>query len=232
MTETGIDHDGRGAVPSLWERVPEGMKTLARGLLTRSGLEPHVRLLFDSPLRDREWFECYGGVPMDRWGELLPWMPYSFIDFLDERLDPDARVFEYGSGTSTRWFAERVGTVVSVEDDRTWFDEVRTSVPSNAEVVYRTGQEYVSTPDEYGEFDLVVVDGRNRVECAETAADSLAPDGVIVWDDSRGRSSYSSKIAELERAGFRELAFQGMGPVTANLQRTSVLYRDHNCLGI
>lgn len=232
MTETGIDHDGRPAGLSLWEHVPEVTKTLVRELLARSGLEPHVRLLFDSPLRDRGWFECYGGVPTDRRGEPLPWMPYAFIDFLDERLDPDVRVFEYGSGNSTRWFAERVGEVVSVEHDRTWFDEVHTSVPSNAEVVYRTGREYVSTPDEYGEFDLVVVDGRNRVECVEAATDSLANDGVIVWDDSRGRPSYSSKMDELERTGFRELSFQGMGPVTANLQRTSVLYRDHNCLGI
>ena len=42
-------------------------------------------------------------------------------------------VFEYGSGYSTIWFAERTGTVVSCETKQEWYDRIRPRLPSNVE---------------------------------------------------------------------------------------------------
>ena len=39
--------------------------------------------------------------PVDKNGEPLPWLNYSLIRLLDERLNKSLRVFEYGSGFST-----------------------------------------------------------------------------------------------------------------------------------
>lgn len=53
----------------------------------------------------------------------LPWLPFSAISMLERILEPDARVFEYGSGGSTLFFAQRVQQVFSVEHNRDWWVE-------------------------------------------------------------------------------------------------------------
>lgn len=49
-----------------------------------------------------------------------PWMNFRVIAWLESYLKPDMRVFEYGSGGSTLFFAERVAHVVSVEHDESF----------------------------------------------------------------------------------------------------------------
>ncbi len=56
--------------------------------------------------------------------EHQPWLSYGAIRYLDERLRPDSVVFEYGSGGSTLWFAERVRHVTSIEHDADWHARV------------------------------------------------------------------------------------------------------------
>src|SRR5262249_26106778 len=50
----------------------------------------------------------------------LPWMPFPAIEFLETLLTPDAKVFEFGSGGSTIFFAARVCELVTVEHDADW----------------------------------------------------------------------------------------------------------------
>lgn len=194
-------------------------------------MDPHFYLLFDSMLRERGWFRCFQGTPVDEQGDPIPWMPYALIDFLDDRLTADLRVFEYGSGNSTRWFADHVNEVVAVEDDKEWFDRIRSSTPPNADIIHRTGDDYPAAIDKHGEFDVVVVDGSDRVTCAEMAIEHLTPGGIVLWDDSN-EAEYQSKIEDLKGDGFKECFFAGLGPVTTNRQRTSVLYKQENCLNI
>lgn len=70
------------------------------------------------------WFASlrYGANPMR---DATPWMTFSAIDFLDGVLNKNMRVFEYGSGGSTIFFARRCGEVHSVEHDRDWFNSVQ-----------------------------------------------------------------------------------------------------------
>ncbi|MHB1213712.1 MAG: methyltransferase domain-containing protein [Thiobacillus sp.] len=51
-----------------------------------------------------------------------PWMNFRVIEWLESYLKPDMRVFEYGSGGSTLFLAERVAQVVSVEHDEGFFE--------------------------------------------------------------------------------------------------------------
>ena len=60
------------------------------------------------------------GYPCDENGEFLPWMNYPVITFLKERLNKNINIFEFGSGYSTRFYAERVNTVTSLEYDQFW----------------------------------------------------------------------------------------------------------------
>lgn len=54
-----------------------------------------------------------------------PWLTFRATKWLDSYLKSYMRVFEYGSGGSTLFFAQRVKEVVSVEHNLDWFNSVR-----------------------------------------------------------------------------------------------------------
>jgi len=162
----------------------------------------------------------------------LPWFTYGAIHFLESRLMPGFRVFEWGSGGSTTWWSERAKEVVACEHDHTWYRRVASSVGANVTVVERAlGEAYSGEIDAHGEFDIVVIDGRERVACAVHAIGSLTPHGVIVWDNS-DRTKYEPGLKLLTDHGFRSVEFFGLGPVLAEPWGTSIFYRPSNCLGL
>ncbi|MEZ4460495.1 MAG: hypothetical protein R3E66_12375 [bacterium] len=52
----------------------------------------------------------------------IPWVNFDAIAWLESWLRPDMRVFEYGSGGSSLFFARRAGHVTSIEHDDGFFD--------------------------------------------------------------------------------------------------------------
>jgi hypothetical protein len=53
-------------------------------------------------------------------GEAKPWIPFAAANWLQHYLKPYMKVFEYGSGGSTIFFAERAAEVTSIEHRRQW----------------------------------------------------------------------------------------------------------------
>ena len=53
-----------------------------------------------------------------------PWITFSAIEFLKKTLKENMRVYEYGVGGSTLFFAKRVKEVVSVEHEPGWINQV------------------------------------------------------------------------------------------------------------
>lgn len=51
----------------------------------------------------------------------LPWLTFPAIDLLQRSVKRSDRVFEYGGGGSTLFWADHAGEVVTVEHDPTWF---------------------------------------------------------------------------------------------------------------
>jgi hypothetical protein len=173
--------------------------------------------------------------PVDAAGNPLPWITYAAIDFLADRVQNYMRVFEFGSGNSTRWWARRTNCVVACEHDETWFRRVQATMPVNVTLLHHElvpGGEYcrsvLSAP---GPFHVVVIDGRDRNNCARNAVSALRSDGVVLWDNSE-RPEYDTGIAELLASGFRRIDFTGMGPINAHQWRTTLFYKPENCLGI
>lgn len=54
-----------------------------------------------------------------------PWICFAAIDFLGSVLTKEMRIYEYGSGGSTLFFAKRVNEVISVEHNPEWFTRVQ-----------------------------------------------------------------------------------------------------------
>jgi len=182
------------------------------------------------------WFKAFDTQQaVDANGEALPWVTYSFIDFIKDRLNKQQKVFEYGSGSSTLFYAKRVSKVVSVEHDENWFNKIVSSKPENADMIFtklETGGEYSKKAALLGEqFDIIIVDGRDRVNCCKESIHALSTQGVLVLDDSE-RKEYNEARLFLKENGFKELSFSGISPGLFYLKATSVFYKTQNCLGI
>lgn len=175
------------------------------------------------------------GRPVDSVANAIPWMNYNAIEFLDERLNKNLTLFEFGSGYSTYFYASRVKTVVSVEYDDRWYQLVKLQVPSNVDLVFQqedTDNEYCRVIAGRGQkFDVVIVDGRDRVNCIKQSITALSDQGVILLDDSQ-RERYQDGIVLAEASGFRVLHMSGLKATGGRSVRTTILYRDGNCFGI
>jgi hypothetical protein len=165
--------------------------------------------------------------PVSKDGAPIPWYTYPAIEFIEPRIGRDMRVFEYGSGWSTLWWAERVAEVFSVEHDTAWSALVQPRLPANARVALRTeADRYVGEIETSGgEFDIVVVDGEHRNKCARAAAARVKPTGAIVFDNS-DRVSFADGVRYLSDAGWLRIDFFGLIPCYAYKNCTSIFFRD------
>lgn len=182
------------------------------------------------------WFKALKShSPVGSDGEPIPWVTYSFIDFIAERIKKEHTVFEFGSGNSTLYYAKRAKRVVSVEHDKDWFDKISSGKPSNSEMIFcalQSNGEYSKKPELMSEkFDIIIVDGRDRVNCCYHSVSALSEKGVVVLDDSE-REKYNDARLFFYEAGFKELSFSGISPGLFYRKSTSVFYKTENCLGI
>lgn len=187
-------------------------------------------------LHDVGWFrsarECRS---VDHDGNPIPWYTYPSISFLKERVLSGLEVFEYGSGASTLWWAHQANHVVSCEHDSAWYNIMLRQIPANAELIFvaaNTKIDYPATILRFQHsFDIVVIDGIERVACAKPAVQALTTNGIIIWDNSE-RLEYTQGYEYLSSQGFRRLAFYGFGPINNYNWETSIFYRDNNIFGI
>lgn len=187
-------------------------------------------------LRRMGWFRSLRtGLPLDNEGEAIPWWSYSFILFLQERLNRGMYIFEYGSGYSTLWLAHRVDTIVSVETDRTWYQRLKQIAPANVDLRYSDYEpngEYCRLVQEYNrEFDVVIVDSRDRVRCAKNSLGALKPSGILIVDDAH-QPHLKEASDYLKDNGYKKIDFFGTCASHDGMHCTTVFYRDKNCLGI
>ncbi len=142
-----------------------------------------------------------------------PWLCDAAVEQLEKLVFPGARILEWGSGGSSVFFAKRGADVICIEHDRSWVRLVRSQlVRSKLDervTIKRIDltADYVDIVDRLaGSFDLIVVDGRRRVECVSKARDRVVAGGWLVLDDS-DRQAYSPAVNQL--AGWHKLVVKG-----------------------
>ncbi|MUV88828.1 hypothetical protein GJ629_02085 [Halapricum sp. CBA1109] len=222
-------------VTRLFGVFPDRLQRYVWELAERNTLLLWMRVYFTKGtiFKKKGWFESSvsGGVPVDGSGNPTPWYTYSAIDFLDERISRDLRVFEYGGGYSTIWYAQRVEEVIAVEDSKEWTEIVTKRLPRNGEIVYRDSKkEYTGEILNREKFDIVVIDGSYRTDCVESSLKSLSDQGVIIWDDFDWLDEDDYQL--LIEDGFSVLPFRGLKAGEASYKCTAIFYRENNCLGI
>ncbi|MEY4489887.1 MAG: hypothetical protein RIQ79_2395 [Verrucomicrobiota bacterium] len=206
----------------------------ARVMLNRRFATQLARMTLDGYLAEVGWTRSVLDQSIvGRDGSAVPWATYSFIEFIGPRLCKDFKIFEYGSGASTSYYAERVSSVVALEHDGTFAARLRPNLPANVDLWERPlGPEYINAIAELREPpSLVSVDGRNRVACVEAACGRLASDGVLVLDDTE-RPDYEPACEAMKKHGFKRLDFWGFAPGQVERRCTTVFYRSENVLGL
>lgn len=170
---------------------------------------------------------------VDARGEPLPWISYPAIELLAQRVPADAVVFEYGCGNGTPWWAARVARIEACESDEAWQRRISTQLPASAKVTLipedRNGRYCRAAQEARGPFDIIVVDGRDRVNCVEQSVACLSPRGVLVLDNS-DRAEYGAAFTFMAARGFRNLDLIGLAPSIDYRTSTTIFYRNGNCL--
>ncbi|MGY4383133.1 hypothetical protein ACVWYN_000152 [Pedobacter sp. UYP24] len=205
-------------------------------LLEPGKLKVLLSLGFKGYLADKGWFDAFKTKSaIDENGHAIPWVTYSFIDFIKDRITKQQNIFEFGSGNSTIFYAKLAGSVYSVEHDKEWFEKSSKINLSNVKMIQcdlKTDGEYCRSAAPTGiKFHVIIVDGRDRVNCCKQAIHSLTEDGIVVLDDSE-RSEYAEAHAFFKENGFKYLPFSGMAPGVIISKYTSIFYKSNNCLGI
>jgi predicted O-methyltransferase YrrM len=168
-------------------------------------------------------------VSVDHEGRPLPWYTYPAIAYL-EGLDLSAkRVFEYGAGYGSWYYAARAQEVVSVESDRAWHERI-SAAPFGKDKhacptlwLRETEEDFVAAIARTGRtWDVVVIDGAWRRRCARAALDYLAPTGFLILDNA---DSYPHTAADLRGADLLQVDFAGLGPINYYTWTTSFFFR-------
>jgi len=230
---------GRIAVKRVLTYV-ENVKTVRR----RPGPKP--RLLQFAHVFVPWWRSFYQREPLNL--DALPWLTFPAIEFLKHAIRPNWKVFEFGSGASTIFFARRCKEVYSIEHDLVWAERVKAALncmglsncrlqhvppiarPPNHEIYHSQfpGYEdydfenYVTSIDHHadGSLDLVLVDGRCRDASLRRAMRKVRPGGVLILDNTE-RSRYGEAIMHVPRTWERSV-FPGPCAATEFFTETTI----------
>jgi hypothetical protein len=139
--------------------------------------------------------------------EVYPWLNEFSLDEVILKWDvSDWEIFEYGSGDSTKWWAKRCKSIVSVDHDKRFFEPQHPILEkiSNVTHLFRDlivckDCNYVQTVNETDDkYDLIIIDGRNRVLSTHEALKHLKPKCAVIFDDTH-REEYDEGTNEIDR---------------------------------
>ncbi len=210
---------------------PDGLRDLK--LVETQGLQvpptaaalARSHLILDELYAHRRSLEL--GVGVDLNDDPQPIYTYPLLEYLRQFDYSNCRILEWGSGNSTRWWAQRAATVIAIEHDPKWVARLRLDSPNNVQLMAcETVSEYVDCflgqPEK---FDVVIVDGLYRFDCAVRAPDYLTEDGLVILDNSDWHPEAARTLRERD---LLQVDFAGFKPTHDDVQTTSIfLSRNH-----
>ena len=179
-----------------------------------------------------------------------PWIVFGAIDFLKAILAKDMVVWEYGSGSSTLFYARRVEKVYSVENDELWYNHLERFLEEKqiTNVTYMLHQDegeakltdekfvsksanklfrkYVESIDIISDnsLDIVMIDGRARSSCISQSIPKVKKGGYLIVDNSdRDYFANNQELFHLDK--WEAKHFVGQTPYTFSFSKTSFFKR-------
>ena len=204
------------------------LKTYLIKLIAWLKLEAPLRFWQSGYLHKVGWIESFRHKqPVDAEQNFLPWYTYPAIEYIQQLDFSDLEVFEYGSGNSTIFWSKQAKKVISIENNPGWYEIISPKVAENVSLkLVDDKSSYIKEIENYDGFDVVVIDGSYRYECAQKAVNRLKPGGIILLDNA----DWHVQTAKLLRdSDLIEVDMTGLGPINAYAWTTSFfLHRDFN----
>jgi len=193
--------------------------------ISRLGYNIRKVLLF---FREDEYLSKYFGywvksLFIPKYANKYPWITFGAIDWLKINLNQSWEILEFGSGTSTLFFADRVTSVCSVEHDSHWEAQVQLRIKEksikNIELYnYSDAFKFLEDNPEKV-YDLILIDGVERIQSFECAVNHLKRGGFIILDNAE-RFEYNLIHDRLKSFEFYE--FRGVSPFNMKISLTKI----------
>ena len=174
-------------------------------------------------------------VCIDKDGNPIPWYTYPAIEYLSQFDYSQKEIFEFGCGYSSMFWANRAKKVTSIEDNINWFSKWQNEFKhENLDMRWRDeGEGYFNAIfEDNKKYDVIVVDGKRRADCARTALKCLNNGGMIILDDSdriNTSKEYVNAVNELKKGDLIQIDFYGFCPMNNYTKTTSIFFsRDFN----
>ena len=121
---------------------------------------------------------------IDKNGNPVPWFTYPTIEYLNCLDLSGCSVFEYGMGYSSLYWLSKTNKVISIEHDENWYNKIIMKLSLNNEkltcYLFKNKNEYVSALEKFNQFfDIIVIDGKWRRKCAESAVRHIKSFGGV-----------------------------------------------------
>ena len=157
----------------------------------------------------------------------IPWYTYPTIEYLNNLKLDGISVLEYGSGNSSLYYLRRGAKVVSIEDDREWYEKIKGENKDDSfqYVIANSDSDYIQRK-EINSADIIVIDGSYRPECAEyvikNILDGNSNPSMIIFDNS---DRYPKTINKLDdKIEWVRVDFCGLGPINCYTWVTSIYF--------
>lgn len=161
----------------------------------------------------------------------MPWLTFDAIRAIRRTLPAGGRVFEYGGGHSTLFWATREATVTTVEHDPAWYRALGDAIARgrNRGVTLSLAvdrESYIGQIDRFpgSHFDLVLVDGRFRRACVVAAVPHVKPGGLLVVDNTDWHW-YRERAIEGIPVSWIRTVYPGYAPMLGHRSETTIWQR-------
>ena len=179
----------------------------------------------------------------------IPWYSYGAIEFLKQNLTKNDIIFEFGCGSSTIFYQQRVKKIVSIETNQVWFkiifDYLKKSCHqanifnnlikfNNCEVYLMTdglnNDFYQKFAYDYSQrnnifFDYIIVDSIKRYQCSTYSINALNDKGILILDDSE-RLNYQKIFDFYQHNNFNIKNFYGIAHNQLRTKNTTFFQRN------
>jgi SAM-dependent methyltransferase len=118
-------------------------------------------------------------LTLDENGMRMPWYTRPCLEWLNELDLYGLQIFEYGCGGSTWWYRSRGAKVDGVDSSEKWSQMSRARWTDDKTKYI----ECILYFNHQMPFDIIIVDGDYRDDCAAEALNFLKPGGYLIIDN-------------------------------------------------
>ena len=144
-------------------------------------------------------------------------------------------MLEFGGGQSTLYWAERAKEVITLEDNKEWYESLKQKIPGNVKLFLVSNESRekcvedvmnILTTLNISHFDIVVIDGLFREQMIDIADRYVSPEGGIICDNAEGYGFYEGFLNKQ----YKRVDFFGHAPGVMLPHCTSLYFKNNTFL--